>query len=292
MPDENGRTCVDCIDIALKGLKKHSSAKEIYEFLRQEEIKWWKGPFSLRKPKNAIATISHNLQFNNSYKRYVYGKYGFVKDNCSSDSYTLDNIHASEDFKLFLESIYKSFESKVVSRERAYSILCKPSKKIDAKDVSPIQEPEAFSKRYLIEPIFNKIGFYYDYQIGLTFPNLNAKKPDYGIEMNRSKNDIFIAEAKPIREFTDDDYKQIDTYLHAKGFHIHGGILTNGLYWEFYNVAETGSKNAVEKGVRIDLSKPFLRFYNREPLEEKELRIIANFENCLKEIKKVCDETS
>ena len=94
------------------------------------------------------------------------------------------------------------------------------------------QEPEEFTKRNIIEPLFNFLGYTIIPETRLPTPE-GLKKPDYIISPP-DENPIFYVEAEPINQnlyAKKHGVDQVQSWLISKASNTEYGIATNGFEW-------------------------------------------------------------
>jgi hypothetical protein len=133
-----------------------------------------------------------------------------------------------------------------------------------SSDNSLNQEPEEFTKKYLIDPLLNLLGWSQSKSIRL--PTLEGlKKPDYIIEPkedNFKDNFTLLVEAEPLNiglDVKNHGLDQVRSWLLSKKAPDYG-LATNGFIWVLARLNDATSK--IEPIHRVDLRPAFIQAYN------------------------------
>lgn len=121
------------------------------------------------------------------------------------------------------------------------------------------QEPEAFTRQYIIEPILRFLGYSLPRETILK-SSTGRKTPDYGIKINEEK---IMIEAEPLAsdlEQKGHGAKQVAEWLDRRSFGIDVGIATNGLEWILLKWDDVSK--SIKEISRENICKIFLYVYS------------------------------
>lgn len=171
----------------------------------------------------------------------------------------------------------------MASVRQVASNLEKQFTKWDYKRAIEYSDNESKTRDYLIEPLFNLLGYnkmdHYSHEYSLEFSKGHVKKIDMVVSIT-GRNPIMVVECKKANaNLTSKNLTQLKEYFHnQKSSKI--GILTNGIIYDFYSV-KWDEKNELNE-------KPFLRFdlndFTRSDLED-----LAQFHLQMFDINSICE---
>jgi hypothetical protein len=141
-------------------------------------------------------------------------------------------------------------------------VLTKPSSKLHSKHLKDEQEPEEFTKRNLIEPLIELLGFEIISETVLVSPG-GRKEPDYVIRPKKKDEPIIYVEAEPIN--TDlyskgHGISQVKDWLISRASKTDYGIATDGFLWILLKFDTTSAQS--KEFLKVDLRPIFLRILN------------------------------
>jgi len=151
------------------------------------------------------------------------------------------------------------------------NLLEKSFSRWDYKKAIKLSDNESKTRDYLIEPVFNMLGYskmeHYSHEYSLRVSKGSVQKVDMVVSLN-GKTPVMLVECKKATaNLTKKHFRQLSGYYHNhKESKI--GILTNGIVYEFYAVKWNDSKKLNDK--------PFLVFDLRD-FTRADLEDIANF---------------
>lgn len=141
-------------------------------------------------------------------------------------------------------------------------VLTKPSSKLQSKHLKDEQEPEEFTKRSLIEPLIELLGFEIISETVLVSPS-GRREPDYVIRPKKQDAPIIYVEAEPIN--TDlyskgHGISQVKDWLISRASKTDYGIATDGFLWILLKFDTTSAQS--KEFLKVDLRPIFLRILN------------------------------
>lgn len=138
---------------------------------------------------------------------------------------------------------------------------------VDQKTFSSIalkegQSPEEFTKRIIIEPLIDFLGFEAVSETTLLSPN-GRKKPDYIIRARKREKPAFYVEVEPLNadlNGKDHGIAQVQEWLISKASKTEYGIATNGFKWVVLKFDDTSCQS--KPILEVDLRLFFLKQHN------------------------------
>lgn len=154
-------------------------------------------------------------------------------------------------------------------------------KKWDYHKAINLSDNEAKTRDYLIEPVFNMLGYnkmdHYSHEFSLKYGAGKVKKVDMVITL-RGKNPIILIECKKANSnLTKRNYNQLAEYF-TKHKESKIGILTNGVVYEFYSIKWNNNQKLHDK--------PFLTF-NLTDFSVADLEDLGKFHREQFDLKKI-----
>jgi len=196
--------------------------------------------------------------------------------------FNLPSLDNSSEKKKELENkiidIYDDIKSRFINFGKFQEVLVRASR-LKSSDLKHRQKPEEFTKRKVIEPLIELLG----YEIIAAETSLNVPKgmraPDYIIKPINENKPIFYVEAEPLNV---DLYKekigvnQVNEWLLSRGSETDYGIATNGFEWILLKFDINSVK--VKEMLKIDLRQLFVKNLHPEIfLSESKLDEILNY---------------
>lgn len=143
-----------------------------------------------------------------------------------------DDVHnLYEEIGDIVETLLEEFES----HSRLEDILRDSdfTEVIKRADTSQREAPERFTERYVIERLFDELGFDVDTLASRTgdFADERGEETDYAITLNGER---ILVEAEPLNknlEYQGVGLDQVESWLENRNFEADYGIATNGLKW-------------------------------------------------------------
>ena len=162
-----------------------------------------------------------------------------------------------------LKEIYNEVKSRFNDFGKFQDVLTLQAS-YSSKDLKDQQEPEEFTKQFVIRPLIEFLG--YDTRVGETqLPTpFGMKSPDYKIKPKNQDNPLFFVEAEPFN--TDLNTRghgisQVNDWLLSKASKTLYGIATDGFLWVLVKFEEASSKARPIHAV--DLRPVFSRFLHK-----------------------------
>jgi type I restriction-modification system DNA methylase subunit len=176
-----------------------------------------------------------------------------------------------------LEEIYHTIRSRFKTFETFQKVVS-DSAGFSSQDLRDEQAPEEFVKRFIIEPLFDLMGFEIIAETSLTSPT-GRKEPDYLIRPKKQKEPMFYVEAEPINTdlySKDHGVSQIKDCLISKASKTEYGMATDGFQWAVLKFNATSLRSS--PFLNVDLRPVFLRILNSH-------RFVSQTE-----IEKICED--
>lgn len=154
-------------------------------------------------------------------------------------------------------------------------------KKWDFKKAIKLSDNETKTRDYLIEPLFNMLGYnkmdHYSHEFSLKYGSGKVKKVDMVITL-KGKSPVMLIECKKANSnLTKRNYNQLAEYF-KKHRDSKVGILTNGICYQFFSFNWNANKNLHDK--------PFLEF-NLNDFSANDLLELSKFHRDSFDIKKI-----
>jgi type I restriction-modification system DNA methylase subunit len=132
-----------------------------------------------------------------------------------------------------LKNIYTSLKSRFRSLKKFEDVLIH-GKDYKSKDLTPEQDPEAFARKIVIEPILEFLGYSVDVTEGRVRIGIGEfRKPDYEIKTRDGL--LLYVEAEPLNaKLSKTAEKQVGEWLFSKASESNYAIATNGFEWVVY----------------------------------------------------------
>ena len=180
-----------------------------------------------------------------------------------------------------LSEVYDDIKQRFKSVSELEKVL------VDQKAFSSValkegQSPEEFTKRNIIEPLIDFLGFETVSQTTLPSPN-GRKKPDYIIRAKKTREPAFYVEAEPLNTDLNSKHHGIDQvqdWLISKASKTGYGIATNGFNWVVLKFDDTSLKS--KPVLEVDLQPFFLKQHSSTPfITDQEIDSIKRQFLCL-----------
>jgi hypothetical protein len=172
-------------------------------------------------------------------------------------------LQRKEELHNKLKEIYNEVKSRFNDFDKFQNVLTLQAS-YSSKDLKDQQEPEEFTKQFVIIPLIEFLG--YDTRVGETqLPTpFGIKSPDYKIKPKNQDNPLFFVEAEPFN--TDLNARghgisQVNDWLLSKASKTLYGIATDGFLWVLVKFEEASSKGRPIH--TVDLRPVFSRFLHK-----------------------------
>jgi len=180
-----------------------------------------------------------------------------------------------------LGAVYQKIKNRFKIFGTFQEVLTRPTAKFYSKDLKDEQIPEESTKRNLIEPLIELLGFEIISETMLVSPG-GRKEPDYVIRPKKQDKPIIYVEAEPIN--TDlyskgHGISQVKDWLISRASKTDYGIATDGFLWILLKFDTTSAQS--KEFLKVDLRPIFLRilnpkaFISQEEVEKVEERFLT-----------------
>ncbi len=166
-----------------------------------------------------------------------------------------------KELKQEFKNIYDNIRNKFNSFGKFQEVLVNKST-ITSKDLKDNQEPEEFTKRNFIEPLFNLLGYEFTTETGLIVP-VGRRNPDYQINPINKDKPIFYVEAEPLNcdlYGKGHGITQVNEWLISRYSKTDYGIAINGFEWILLKFDANSVK--VKEIFKVDLRPLFIQILN------------------------------
>lgn len=187
-----------------------------------------------------------------------------------------------EGFDGILNVIFNNIKTRVRDYDVFQNIINNnyPIKSSDLKDE---QTPEEFTRKYVIEPMFEFLGYEHIGETRLNVPLQTSpggwNQPDYKIRPKGKDKPLLLVEAEPLSKDLFNNKKtginQVSDWLLSKASGTEYGIATNGFEWVVIKFDASSNKGKV--ACKFDLTALFSKINNSKALiAEDEIDTIKN----------------